>query len=94
MLKRALLAGGLALVAFLYYRPLQTYMHTKQVLDRRSAEVQVLQAQKGLLERRLARSSSSDSLIRQARALALVRPGERLFIVKGIPDWRRAHAPK
>jgi hypothetical protein len=21
-----------------------------------------------------------------------VRPGERLFIVKGIPEWRRRHA--
>ena len=28
---------------------------------------------------------------REARQMNLVRPGERLFIVKGIPEWRRAH---
>jgi hypothetical protein len=29
--------------------------------------------------------------VREARRLGLVKPGERLFIVKGIAAWRKNH---
>ncbi len=32
--------------------------------------------------------------MREARRLGYVKPGERLFIVKGINAWRRAHEQK
>jgi len=32
-----------------------------------------------------------DQLIREARRLGLVKPGERLFIVRGIAAWRKHH---
>ncbi len=89
---RLLGVGGLILLAVLYYRPLSTYVETKRALEQRVAEVQALEAQKHVLERRLARSGSEDALVRQARRLSLVKPGERLFIVKGIPEWRHARA--
>jgi hypothetical protein len=34
---------------------------------------------------------SLQSLTRRARRIGLVQQGEQLFIVKGIPAWRRAH---
>ena len=88
---RLLAVGGLVLVCFLYWKPLHTYLRTKDELRRREAEVAVLRAQKRQLEHRIATVGSSDSLIREARRLGLVKPGERLFIVKGIPAWRAKH---
>ena len=37
----------------------------------------------------LGSSTSLSTLAREARALGYVRPGEHLFIVKGINDWRK-----
>ena len=39
-----------------------------------------------------ARSTSIATLAREARALGYVRPGERLYIVKGINQWRKQRA--
>lgn len=88
---RWLLIGGAALITFLYYRPLRTYVETRHVLAQRSAEVSNLRAQRDLLQRRLDRSQTDQALLREARRLGLVRPGERLFIVKGIGAWQRKH---
>ena len=54
------------------------------------AELSTLQAQEALLQRRLEAQTSDVTLLREARRLGYVRPGERLFIVKGIPEWRAA----
>ena len=40
------------------------------------------------LERRLSLTDKTDFVEREARRLGLVRPGERLFIVKGIEQWK------
>jgi cell division protein FtsB len=93
-LRRALLAAGLAVVAFLYYRPLRSYVDTKRELAQRAAEVHGLRQQKQKLERQLKASGTPESLARSARTeLSLVKPGEHLFIVKGIDVWRREHRP-
>jgi septum formation initiator len=86
---RLVLVGVLAVVAFLYYRPLRAYFDTNHALSGRRAEVRKLEAQKRLLERRLTISTSPGTLELEARRLALVKPGERLFIVKGIAAWER-----
>ncbi len=83
--------AALALVAFLYYRPLNSYLSTRSALEQRSAEVSHLQAEHDALSRRLTRSTSTAALERAARHLGLVRPGERLYIVKGINAWLRTH---
>lgn len=83
--------GGLVLIGLLYWKPLQSYQHTRAVLQRREAEVSRLQAQKQQLETRIATVGSGDALLREARRLGLVKPGERLFIVRGIAAWRRKH---
>ena len=77
-------------VAFLYYHPLRSYLETRRELRARSAEVELLAARKRQLEHRLAVQTSDAALLREARRLGYVESGERLFIVKGIPAWRRA----
>ena len=79
----------LALVALLYYRPLRAYVDAKGQLTQRAAAVRELEEQKAQLQRRLGASTSLGTLAREARALGYVLPGEHLFIVKGINDWRK-----
>jgi len=83
--------AALAIVAFLYYRPAHSYFDTRAALDQRSTEVAHLRAEHTMLTRELARSTSKAALEREARRLGLVRPGEQLYIVKGIGAWLRAH---
>jgi cell division protein FtsB len=93
-LVRWLILAVFAFVAFLYYHPLRTYLDTRDALEQRSAEVQSLRAEKRSLERRLVEADTPEALAREARRLGYVKPGERLFIVKGIDAWRRAQALK
>jgi cell division protein FtsB len=79
--------GGIVLVGLLYARPLQSYLQTKRDLAQRAAEVRTLKADRRALQHRLAESSTGEALTQQARKLGLVRPGEKLFIVKGISAW-------
>jgi cell division protein FtsB len=86
--------GVAVLLALLYYRPVQTYLHTRHTLRDRTAEVRALGARKHQLEKRLSEIEQGSSLVRGARRLGLVKPGEHLFIVQGISEWRRKHARK
>lgn len=84
---------GVALfVAFLYYQPLSSYLQTRSALNERSAEVQRLREERTRLQARLADSETVTALAREARRMRLVRPGERIYIVKGVAEWRRAQA--
>jgi len=78
-------------MAFLYYRPIASYLETRNERGTRMAQVVALRAEKQRLERQLARTTSDAALAREARRIGYVRPGERLFIVKGIPAWQRQH---
>jgi cell division protein FtsB len=80
-------AGAIVLVGLLYARPLRSYVETRHQLAKRAAEVRGLRADRRALQHRLAESSTGEALTQQARRLGLVRPGERLFIVKGISAW-------
>jgi cell division protein FtsB len=77
-------------MVFLYYKPARAYMDTRNAVAERRVEVAQLRAETHVLERRLVRSASVQELERQARELGYVKPGERLYIVKGIAAWRRA----
>jgi cell division protein FtsB len=84
--------AALALVGFLYYRPVKSYIRAQDALSERAAEVRRLSAERTKLRRRLTLEESGTTLVREARRLGLVRPDERLFIIKGIDAWRRARA--
>jgi cell division protein FtsB len=88
--RRWLGVGALCLIALLYYRPLKTYVGTHRTLVERRADVHSLRAQRRSLERKLAATTTDAALVREARRLGYVKPGERLFIVKGIEAWKRA----
>ncbi len=78
-------------MAFLYYRPITSYVQTSSELRARKAQVAALRSERARLERRLAFTTSDAALAREARRIGYVKPGERLFIVKGIAAWERAH---
>lgn len=82
--------AALVLIGVLYYKPVRTYLETRGELSRRTADVRRLEAQKARLEKRLKTNATQLSLTREARRLGFVRPGEQLYIVRGIPAWRRA----
>jgi hypothetical protein len=86
------LVGLVAVAVYLYYRPIASYVDTKRDLAQSRTEVEALRVAKEQLEQRLAFSASVEATRREARRLGYVRPGEQLFIVKGIPAWRHAHA--
>ena len=90
LFRRWLGVGAVCLIALLYYRPVRTYVQTHRTLVKREADVRALQAQRRALERKLATSATDAALVREARRLGYVRPGERLFIVKGLEAWDRA----
>ena len=76
--------AALATCAFLYYRPIMSYLETRAALNERRAEVGALRAEKRALERRVAVATSERALALEARRLGFIKPVERLFIVKGI----------
>jgi len=88
---RLLAAAGLVLLAFLYWKPAHAYFDAKHELQNRRAEVHALHVEHGQLERRVAQAGTGEQFVREARRLGLVKPGEKLFIVKGIAAWRKKH---
>jgi cell division protein FtsB len=87
--RRWLAVGALVLVALLYYRPIKAYIDAQGQLGQGKQIVQKLRAEKARLQHQLGSSNSLPTLAREARALGYVRPGERLYIVKGINHWRK-----
>ena len=85
------LVGLVAISVYLYYRPLSSYFSTRDDLAAQQASLVGLREQKSELQLRLASASSTEATQREARRIGYVRPGEQLFIVRGIPEWRRAH---
>jgi cell division protein FtsB len=81
--------GALVLVGLLYYRPLHDYFTARTQQTAQLTAVRKLQREQVSLEKRLRRASSDAALAAEARTLGYIRPGEHLFIVKDIPQWRR-----
>jgi cell division protein FtsB len=92
LLRRWLAVGAVALIAYLYWHPLTTYLDRRGEVSRAASGVADLKTQKKALERQLELQRSDAVLVREARRLGYVQPGERLYIVKGLRDWRRAAA--
>jgi Septum formation initiator len=84
----------LGIAAYLYYQPISTYLETRNDLAARRTEVASLRLVRAELELRLVNSTSVGSLEREARRINYVKPGERLFVVKGIPAWRKARSDR
>ena len=94
LLRRWLAVGAVVLFGYLYWQPLTTYLDRRGEVQRASATVASLQTEEKGLQRQLQLQRSDAVLTREARRLGFVRPGERLYIVKGIAEWRRAQAAR
>ena len=89
VIRRWVAVGVLVLVGLLYYRPLHDYFDARSQRAARIAQVRKLQNERAALQRRLKHASSLAALAAEARTLGYIRPGEHLFTVKDIPQWRR-----
>jgi cell division protein FtsB len=82
----------IAMIGYAYYHPLRSWFETRSELHARSDEVAQLDAQKRELLQRVHASETLDDVAHEARQLGYIRPGEHLFIVKGIKAWQKAHS--
>jgi cell division protein FtsB len=85
----------LLIVAVGYVQPLRAYRDASATVAARQAEVDRLAGANVRLGQRIAETETPEFVAREARKLTLVQPGEKLFIVTGIEEWkqeRRAQA--
>ncbi len=85
---RLLALASLVAIGLLYWHPLRAYEHSREVLGQREVQVSALATEERELQARIATVGSGEGLVREARRLGFVKPGEQLFIVRGIAAWR------
>lgn len=72
-------------VMALYVRPATSYVSTLRESHAKSAEVTRLARENHRLRARRAALRDVNSLEKEARRLGMVRPGERAYVVRGLP---------
>jgi cell division protein FtsB len=75
-------------VAIGYVQPLRAYRDARSDVSAQRAEVERIARGNVALEQRIAEAGTAEYVEREARKLGLVKPGERLFIVTGIDEWK------
>ena len=75
-------------VLALYVKPVLSWWTTREESQRRGAEVSALEAENEKLRERRARLKDPRFLENEARRLGMVKPGERAFVVEGLPRTR------
>ena len=85
---RLALLAVLLLVLYLYVNPLRGWWSTWQESKAKAAEITRLQAENRALEARRAALHDPAAVEREARRLGMVKPGERPYVVRGLPDER------
>ena len=83
----ALLFVGLLLV-YLYVNPLRTYLATREEAQTKRNEVSQLQREHDELVTRQRALRRPGAVEIEARRLGMVKPDERAYIVRGLPDGR------
>ncbi|MEO8290285.1 MAG: septum formation initiator family protein [Gaiellaceae bacterium] len=81
-------AAVLLIIVLSYIHPLGSYRHAQDEVAKRKAAIARLQQENEAFGGRLSLAGKTEFMVREARRLGLVRPGERLFIVKGIENWK------
>jgi cell division protein FtsB len=74
----------LAVVVGLYVQHTLAYLSTKSQSDRQQTIVDRLQRENATLERQQKSLGQSATIVRDARALGMVRPGERPYVITGL----------
>ena len=72
-------------VLSLYINPARSWWSTKQESAQRGAEVSALERENKRLRERRADLKDPRMLENEARRLGMVKPGERAFVIEGLP---------
>jgi cell division protein FtsB len=83
------LLGVLGLVLYLYIGPATTWVSTWKEAREKRAEVAELRTQNERLRERRDALKRRSSLEREARRLGMVKAGERMYVVDGLPKPAR-----
>lgn len=75
----------LAVVVAVYAQDALSYLHARSQAGRQSAIVKKLEAQNAQLARRQKSLNNPATIVRQARALGMVKAGERPYVITGMP---------
>jgi cell division protein FtsB len=73
----------LGVVVGLYVQHTLSYLSTRAQADRQQAIVESLASQNASLVRQQAALNDPATIVRDARALGMVRPGERAYVITG-----------
>ena len=87
--RRLFAVAVLVLVGLLYYRPLHDYFAARSQQAQRLAQKTKLEHENAALKRKVSEAASPTALTAEERLLGYVHPGEHLFVVKNIEQWRR-----
>jgi len=79
----------LALVLYLYIGPTKNWVSTWREAGQKREEVATLRAENERLRERRDALRRQSSLEREARRLGMVKAGERMYIVEGLPKPSR-----
>ena len=88
-LGRWALLGVLGLVLYLYIGPATNWVSTWREAGQKREEVAKLRVENDRLRERRDALKRRSSLEREARRLGMVRAGERMYVVEGLPKPSR-----
>ena len=83
----------LVLIGLAYVHPLTSYRHAQAEVAQRRSAIATLERTNADLAMQLTNASKTEFVVREARRLGIVRPGEHLFIVKGVGTSRERAVP-
>lgn len=81
--RRIIILGLLTALLLGYVGPISGYLAQRSELRDESAKLDVLEHKRETLRRQIADLNTADVLEARARAIGLIKPGERAFIVRG-----------
>jgi len=76
----------LLLIVYLYVGPIRSWWSTWQDSKAKQAQIERLERENAALRKRKAALETPQALEREARRMGMVRPDERPFVVRGLPD--------
>lgn len=75
----------LAVILGLYVQQGLAYLSVRSQADQQSAIVKRLTRQNAQLARQASSLNNPSTIVREARELGMIRPGERPYVVTGLP---------
>ncbi len=77
-------------IAVAYVQPVRAYLDARGTVAERRLDQQELVRKQAALRRELEIAGSDVFIEREARLIGLVKPGEHLFVMRGVEAWKAA----